>query len=313
MLEIGSVLKDRYKILKQIGAGGVSRVYLAMDEKMNKQVAVKAICFKDCLNTGTYINNYKREIDKVKRLDSPAIHKIYDVIENDNSIIVVMDYMQGKDLAQILKEQGPQPEEKVIEWGKQLCDALDYLHSQNLPLLYLNLKPSEIWLKPDGQIMLINVEYYAREYKESNIESTGYLGTIGYTTPEEFIGEGHVDLRADIYSLGATLHHLVTGHSPAEPPYEIYPIRCFNPALSGGLEWIIDKCCQPIREDRFQSCAEVLYALEHIDESGCSVVYGAPSRSILKKFKNAMEVRKTKKQIKHLIEIKYPNSHKNDN
>ena len=127
------------------------------------------------------------------------------------------------------------------------------------------MKPANVMLKPDGNITLIDFGT-AREYKEKNLADTTCLGTVGYAAPEQFGGMGQTDARTDIYCLGATLYHLVTGMNPCEPPYEIKPIREINPTLSSGLERIILKCTQRNPEDRYQSCAELMYALEHYEE-----------------------------------------------
>ena len=120
-------------------------------------------------------------------------------------------------------------------------------------------------LQPNGNIKLIDFGI-AREYKEQNLADTVSLGTKGYAAPEQFGGKGQTDARTDVYCLGVTLYHLLTGQNPCEPPYEIYPIRYWNPQLSSGLEAIIQKCTQLNPEDRYQSCAEMLYALDHYDE-----------------------------------------------
>ena len=129
----------------------------------------------------------------------------------------------------------------------------------------LNMKPANIMLKPDGSIRLIDFGI-AREYKEGKAGDTEAIGTRGYAAPEQFGGQGQTDARTDIYSLGVTLYHLVTGKNPAEPPYEIYPIRQWNPELSSGFEWMIQKCTQLNPNDRFQSCAEISYVLENLDK-----------------------------------------------
>ena len=128
------------------------------------------------------------------------------------------------------------------------------------------MKPANIMLQPNGNIKLIDFGI-AREYKEQNLEDTVSLGTKGYAAPEQFGGKGQTDQRTDIYCLGVTLYHLVTGKNPCEPPYEIYPIRYWNPKLSAGLESIILKCTQLNPEDRYQSCAELLYAIYHYEEA----------------------------------------------
>ena len=176
-----------------------------------------------------------------------------------------MDYIQGNSLNKALEEYGAQPQENVIEWAKQLCDVLGYLHSRVPPIIYRDMKPANIMLKPDGNVTLIDFGT-AREFKEKNLADTTCLGTVGYAAPEQFGGMGQTDARTDIYCLGATLYHLVTGMNPCEPPYEIKPIRDINPALSSGLERIILKCTQRDPNDRYQSAAELMYALEHYEE-----------------------------------------------
>lgn len=153
----------------------------------------------------------------------------------------------------------------VIEWSKQLCDVLGYLHSREKPIIYRDMKPSNVMLKPDGKVILIDFGT-AREFKEKNIADTTCLGTQGYAAPEQFGGMGQTDARTDIYCLGATMYHLVTGHNPAEPPYEMYPITQWDSRLSSGLEEIILKCTQRNPKDRYQSCAELMYALEHYQD-----------------------------------------------
>ena len=128
--------------------------------------------------------------------------------------------------------------------------------------IYRDMKPANVMLKPDGNVTLIDFGT-AREFKSTSVADTTCLGTRGYAAPEQFGGMGQTDARTDIYCLGATMYHLVTGHNPAEYPYEMYPIRQWNPRLSSGLEEIIIKCTQKNPEDRYQSCAELMYALEH--------------------------------------------------
>lgn len=149
------------------------------------------------------------------------------------------------------------------------------------PIIYRDMKPANVMLKPDGNIKVIDFGI-AREYKDQSLADTVSLGTKGYAAPEQFGGKGQTDARTDIYCLGVTLYHLLTGQNPCEPPYEIYPIRHWNPQLSAGLEAIIQKCTQLNPDDRYQSCAELLYALHHYEEYGAA--YRAMQKSKLKKF-----------------------------
>ena len=265
MLEIGSVIDGKYKILNVIGRGGMSVVYLAMNEKANKQWAIKEVRKDGVSNFDVIKQGLIVETDMLKKFDHPALPSIIDVIDQDGTFLIVMDYIQGNPLSDSIQEYGALPQEDVIDWAIQLCDVLDYLHSQNPPIIYRDMKPANIMLKPDGKVTLIDFGT-AREYKTANVEDTTCLGTRGYAAPEQFGGQGQTDPRTDIYCLGATLYHLVTGHNPSEPPYEIVPIRQWDESLSQGLENIIIKCTQNNPEDRYQSCTELLYALEHYEE-----------------------------------------------
>lgn len=265
MLEIGSLVDGKYKILNKVGQGGMSVVYLAMNEKANKQWAVKEVRKDGVLDFESVKQGLVAETDILKKLNHPNLPSIIDVIDTKDSFIIIMDYIQGNSLNKALEEFGAQQQELVIAWAKQLCDVLGYLHSRTPAIIYRDMKPANIMLKPDGNITLIDFGT-AREYKEKNLADTTCLGTVGYAAPEQFGGMGQTDARTDIYCLGATLYHLVTGMNPCEPPYEIKPIREINPTLSSGLERIILKCTQRNPEDRYQSCAELMYALEHYEE-----------------------------------------------
>lgn len=265
MLEIGSIIDGKYKILNKIGQGGMSVVYLAMNERANKQWAIKEVRKDGTKDYEVVKQGLIAETDILKRLNHPHLPSIIDVIDCEDTFLIVMDYIEGRTLDYWLKTQGAQPQERVVEWAKQICDVLGYLHSRKPPIIYRDLKPSNVMLKPDGKIMIIDFGT-AREFKEQSIEDTKCLGTQGYAAPEQYGGHGQTDARTDIYNLGATMYHLLTGHNPSLPPYEMYPIRYWNSSLSSGLEEIVTKCTQRNPNDRYQSCAELMYALEHFDE-----------------------------------------------
>lgn len=262
--QIGTVIDGKYEILKQIGKGGMSIVFLAMDKRLNKQWAVKEIRkTANGKNNEVVVNSLLAEANLMKRLDHPALPRIVDIIDNGQTIYIIMDYIEGESLDKILKEYGAQPQEQVIDWAKQLCDVLGYLHSQKHPIVYRDMKPANIMLKPEGNLKVIDFGI-AREYKEQNLADTTILGTPGYAPPEQH--KGHTDPRSDIYALGMTMHHLVTGIDPRSEDYVFVPIRQWNPELSGGLERIIDKCTALDPENRYQNCSELMYALEHYEE-----------------------------------------------
>ncbi len=260
MTEVGTVIDGKYEILKEIGRGGMSIVYLAMDKRLNKQWAVKEIRKKGSgKNDEIVVNSLLAEANMMKRLDHPALPRIVDIIDNGVTIYVIMDYIEGESLDKILNEYGAQTEELVIGWAKQLCDALAYLHSQKPPIVYRDMKPANVMLKPEGNIKIIDFGI-AREYKEQNLADTTVLGTKGYAPPEQYSGQ--TDGRSDIFALGMTMHHLLTGVDPRNgEPYA--PVRQWNPELSEGIEIIIDRCVEPAAENRYQTCADLLYDLEH--------------------------------------------------
>ncbi|MDO5603323.1 MAG: serine/threonine-protein kinase [Oscillospiraceae bacterium] len=258
-------MDDKYEILKQIGKGGMSVVYLAMDKRLNKQWAVKEIKkTANGKNDEVVVNSLLAEANLMKRLDHPALPRIVDIIDNSQTIYVVMDYIEGESLDKILNEYGPQQQDVVLDWAKQLCDALGYLHSQKPPIIYRDMKPANIMLKPEGNLKVIDFGI-AREYKEENLADTTVLGTKGYAPPEQH-GSRQTDARSDIYALGMTMHHLLTGVDPRPSDYVYYPIRQWNLELSSGLERVIDKCTALDPEDRYQNCNELMYALEHYEE-----------------------------------------------
>ncbi len=265
MLEIGSLVDGKYKILNRIGQGGMSVVYLAMNERANKQWAVKEVKKDGVQDFELVRQGLTAETDLLKKLHHPNLPSIVDVIDGEGTFLIVMDYVEGKTFARILEESGAQSQEEVTRWAEQLCDVLGYLHSRQPPVIYRDMKPSNIMLRPDGRVMLIDFGT-AREFKEGGSGDTICLGTRGYAAPEQYGGRGQTDPRTDIYSLGATMYHLLTGHNPGEAPYELYPIRHWNRQLSSGLESIVLKCMQKNPRDRYQSCSALLYDLQHYRE-----------------------------------------------
>lgn len=265
MLEVGALVDGKYKILNKVGQGGMSVVYLAMNERANKQWAIKEVRKDGVSDFEVVKQNLVAETDILKKLNHRHLPSIIDVIDMEESFLIVMDYIEGITLKQVLEREGVQPQDRVVEWAKQICDVLGYLHSRKPPIVYRDMKPSNVMLKPDGNITVFDFGT-AREYKSGNSEDTTCLGTKGYAAPEQYGGRGQTDARTDIYCLGATLYHLLTGHNPSQPPYEMRPIRQWNPNLSSGLERIILKCTAANPNDRYQTCAELMYALDHYTE-----------------------------------------------
>ena len=254
----GKIIDGRYRITEVIGKGGMSVVYKAINLSLEKEWAIKEI--KIDPNSPM---DFLAEPNILKNLDHPSLPRIVDIISEENKIYIVLDYIDGTSLNLLLNQYGAFPEKKVIDWAKDLCDVIGYLHNQKPnPIIYRDMKPGNVMLTKQGKIKLIDFGI-AREYKESTQADTVVIGTRGYAAPEQY-GNHQTDVRTDIYSLGVTLYHLVTGTGPNDPPYEILPIRNINSKLSEGLEYIILKCTQQDPNRRYQNIEELLEDLENV-------------------------------------------------
>lgn len=266
-LRIGDLVDGKYRIIAQTGKGGMSTVWLALNEAVNKQWAIKEVK-KSSPSTSDQIikQNLVTEAGILRHLKHPHLPSIVDIFNEDDTFLIVMDYIEGRTLSDILKEQGRQPQADVVDWALQICSVFKYLHSLNPPIIYRDMKPGNVMLKPDGNIMVIDFGT-AREYKHQSSEDTIHLGTKGYAAPEQF-QDNHqqTDPRTDIYNLGATMYHLVTGKNPSKPPFKFLPIRQVDRTLSSGLESIILKCVASDPNERYQTVDDLEFALEHYQE-----------------------------------------------
>ena len=182
MLEIGSLIDGKYKILNKIGQGGMSIVYLAMDLRINKQWAIKVLRKNSVQDFEIVKQGLIAEANLLKKMEHPNLPRIIDLIDSDDSFIIIKDYIEGESLNHILDQYGAQPEEKVLKWAKQLCDVLGYLHTRTPAIIYRDMKPANVMLRPNGSITLIDFGI-AREFKETNLADTTCLGTRGYAAP----------------------------------------------------------------------------------------------------------------------------------
>lgn len=256
--EKNELFDGKYKIIKRIGKGGMSTVYLAENVRLGTNWAIKVVK-KDAKSKIDLL----AEPNILKNLNHIALPRIVDIIDNDNYIYIIEDYIEGTSLDVELKNKGRIPEKIVVNWAKQLCNVLKYLHTRKPnPIIYRDMKPSNIILAKDGTIKLIDFGI-ARVYKTEASSDTTYIGTRGYAAPEQY-GTSQTDARTDIYSLGVTLYHLITGKSPSDPPYEIKPVRELNKNLSEGIEYIISKCVKTDPDDRYQSVEQLLKDLNNI-------------------------------------------------
>lgn len=261
---LGRNIDGRYELTKKLGSGGMSSVYMAWDNHLEKYWAVK------CIESGNVISGLS-EANVLKHLDHPCLPRVVDVLSDNDTVYLVMDYVEGETLGEILREKGVIDEKRVYEWTIDILRGLSYLHDQSPPIIYRDMKPDNVMLSRNGQIKIIDFGIARTKKNEDKIsttqsEDTVLLGTRGYAAPEQFGGKGQSDERTDIYCLGATMYHLLTGKSPCEPPYHMYPIRHFDSTLSKGMENILIKATKADPDKRYQSCQEFIQALLHIDD-----------------------------------------------
>ena len=253
-----TTFNSTYETRSVIGKGGMSTVYLAEHQRLHTRWAVKEVR----KNQGIRFD-FLAESNLLKNLRHPMLPRIVDIFETEEYVYLVEDYVEGISLSELLQQQKKVDEAQGLRWFRDLCGVLNYLHSQTpYPIIYRDMKPSNIMLQPDGTLKLIDFGI-AREYKKESSYDTTYAGTQGYAAPEQF-SRVQTDARTDIYSLGVTMYHLLTGKSPYEPPYSFVPARQLCPELSHGIEYILNRCIQADPENRYQTTLEVLDDLDHI-------------------------------------------------
>lgn len=253
-----ATFNDTYEIKSVIGKGGMSTVYLAEHKRLHTRWAVKEVRKQQGARF-----DFLAESNILKRLQHPMLPRIVDIFEDRDCIYIVEDFVEGITLDGLLKQQKKVDEPQGLQWFRDLCGVLAYLHGQRPhPIIYRDMKPSNIMIQPDGSLKLIDFGI-AREYKQESNADTTYIGTKGYAAPEQF-GKAQTDARTDIYSLGVTMYHLLTGKSPYEPPYQFVPVRQLVPELSHGIEYILNKCVQSEPADRYQTVDELVDELDHI-------------------------------------------------
>ncbi|HXF86622.1 MAG TPA: serine/threonine-protein kinase [Anaerolineales bacterium] len=265
-LQAGVTLANRYAIQEVVGLGGMGAVYRARD--LHFPNVTKLVAVKEMINTApdplvreTIVQNFEREANLLATLNHPAIPRIFDYFTLDNRSYLVLEFIHGKDLEAIINEtNGFLPEAQVLTWAIELCDVLDYLHKHKPdPIIFRDMKPSNVMINSNGEVKLI--DFGIAKVFQAGIKGT-MIGTEGYSPPEQYRGEATP--MADIYALGATLHHALTRRDPRlEPPFSFAerPIRRINPAVSPELEVIVNRALEYEPANRFQSAEEMRAAL----------------------------------------------------
>ncbi len=260
----GMITDEKYALIKHIAKGGACDVYLAQEIDSGIYYAAK-IALKSNADhkIDVSLEIVRQEIQMLQNLRHPAIPQIRDVIENENYVCVIQDYVEGKNLNDLVHQFGPYPSDYVIGWAKQICAFLAYIHSFHPPYIYRDMKPANLILQPSGYIKVIDFGIM-RTYKPGKLRDTVVLGTRGYAAPEQY-GTAQTDPRTDIYGLGVTMYFLLTGDDPKNPNFSgIKPVCALNPSVSKGMEYIIEKCTRIDPNQRYQSAGELLQDLENI-------------------------------------------------
>ena len=255
-LEPGSLLAGRYRVERFLAGGGMGVVYIGTDQRLaERQCAIKEIFdrFTTPEERAQAIEYFHREADTLSQLNHPAIPAIFDRFGEGNCHYLVMDFIEGRNLEEVLVEQdGPLPESRVVEIARELCDVLSYLHSFDPPVIYRDMKPGNVIVKPDGHVALIDFGI-ARIFSPQG--KATLIGTPGFAPPEQYAGK--VDQRSDIYSLAASLHYMVTGRDPEKhPPFSCPPVLSEKPDVSPFLAQAVDKALAYKIEERPFSAEE---------------------------------------------------------
>ncbi|HZY44382.1 MAG TPA: serine/threonine-protein kinase, partial [Anaerolineae bacterium] len=264
-LQQGRILQSRYEVLGILGLGGMSAVYQGRDKRFPNVVKLCAIKEMkshslDPQMRAVAIQNFEREANILATLSHSAIPKVYDYFSEEARSYLVMEFIEGRDLEAIINNTpGFLPQEQVLDWAIQLCDVLTFLHKHTPPVIFRDMKPSNVMLDDHGQLRLIDFGI-AKNFQPG--QKGTMIGTEGYSPPEQY--RGVADQRTDIYALGATLHHLLTKQDPrVEPPFSFHerPINAANSGISPEFAQMIMRMLEYEPDRRFNSAEEMKRSL----------------------------------------------------
>lgn len=271
-LDTGQLLQQgRYRIVKRLGEGGMGAVYRAWDTRLNMPVALKEMVPQPGLDSQMLLHFHEQfwqEAKVMARLNHPNLVRVTDFFDLDSRTYLVMDYVEGQSLEQYIKDHGAVEESQILAWAEQLLDALAYCHSQGI--IHRDIKPQNVIIRPDGRVVLVDfglVKLWDPNDPRTKTAMRG-MGTPEYAPPEQYeMRQGHTDIRSDIYSLGATLYHALTGQAPptatlrVADPHQFSAPRSIVPNVSRKTESVILKALELDRSARWQNATEMAAAL----------------------------------------------------
>lgn len=265
-LATGTLLRGgRYRVHSLVGKGGMGAVYRAEDLSLfGKYWALKEFTdtFTNPADRAQAIQQFEQEARLLVSLSHRNLPHVTDYFAENGRQYLVMEYVDGDTLTALLQTaKGSIPEAQVVDWTGQLCDVLEYLHGQKpKPVVFRDLKPSNIMLARSGEIKLIDFGI-ARLFDVTKRTDTLKMGTAGYAPPEQYAGHGQTDARSDIYALGATVHHLLTGRDPSMQPFIFPACRTLKANISPAMEGVVTRAVQLDPTQRFQTTRELRNAL----------------------------------------------------
>ena len=264
MLAQGHIVQGRYRVQRILGEGGMGSVYLAQDTRLPREWALKEMSdsFQDADERQAAEESFLAEAQILAALNHPNLPRIVDFFQEQGKHYLVMDFIAGTTLEKRL-QQGPLSVSESLRIGIQVAQVLEYLHQQPQPVIFRDLKPANVILNPEGRPMLVDFGI-ARLFRQGAGKDTRALGTPGYAAPEQY-GRGQSDHRTDLYALGATLHHCLSGVDPADHPFQFESLATGRNDMPPELDRVILRAVSLKPEDRFQNATDVRQALEGVE------------------------------------------------
>lgn len=254
---------ENYSLIRPLGSGGTASVYLGVDKKSGERFAIKKY------ESEAVFWNDGKEFQMLEKLNHPAIPRLRELVCENGIRYAVMDYVPGLSMKEEIQREKRIAEADVIRWGRELCDVLSYLHSRYPPVIFRDLKPANIILSPLTEVHLIDfgaaVEI-SPGIRDPEKSEDVYIpvGTPGYAAPEQFRAKGDIDERTDIYALGATLHHMLTGERPCCIDEKRKVVKKYRNVISPSMKKIVEKCLEEDPDERYRFCEEIKEDLKNI-------------------------------------------------